>query len=207
MIDVTQPLGTGTACWPGDREFGLEWTMRRDRGDSVDVAAIESSVHTGTHADGPRHVMDGPGAGELPLEPFIGPAVVIDARPFVTGDGPVVAEAVLDGVDAKQTPRVLLRTRDEVDPGRFPERVVALAPALARRLVAEGFVLVGTDAPSIDPVDSKTLEAHGILAAAGIPNVENLVLTHARPGRYTFIGLPLRLVGADSAPLRAVLIP
>lgn len=204
---MTQPLGNDTACWPGDRPLGLGWTMRRDRGDSVDVAAVESSVHTGTHADGPRHVMDGPGAGELPLEPFIGPAVVIDARPFATGDVPAVGAAVLDGVDAKQTPRVLFRTRDDVDPMQFPEQVIALSPALARRLVAEGFVLVGTDAPSIDPVDSQTLDAHRILAGAGIPNVENLVLTGAPPGRYTFIGLPLRLVDADSAPLRAVLIP
>lgn len=187
--------------------------MRRERGDSVNVAAIRTSVHTGTHVDGPRHVLDGAGAAddagadELPLGAFMGPALVLDARPYVVGDPPSVDPSALDGVDAAETPRILFRTRDEVDPARFPERVVALSPALARRIVAEGFVLVGTDAPSVDPVDSRTLEAHRILAGAGVPNVENLVLSAVPAGRYTFVGFPLRLVDADSAPLRAVLIP
>lgn len=207
MIDVSQPLGPETAEWPGDRAFLLEWTMRREEGDSVDAASISMSVHTGTHVDGPGHVMDGPGAGSLPLDRFMGPAAVVDARPFTANDPPAVQPSALDGLDPRVTPRVLFRTRDDVDPSRFPDRVVALSPALARRIVEEGFVLAGTDAPSIDPTLSKTLDAHRILAEAGIPNVENLVLTDVEPGRYTLIALPLRLVGADSSPVRAVLVP
>jgi arylformamidase len=206
VIDISQPLGPSTAVWPGDRPFGLEWTLRRDRGDSVDVAAISLSVHTGTHVDGPMHSGGGPGAGELPLPAFVGPAVVVDARPFVSGEPPLVEPGVLDGVDPAATPRVLLRTRESADPGRFPDRVVALSPALARRLIEEGFVLVGTDAPSVDPVDSTSLEVHRLLAEAGIVNVENLALSGVEPVRYTFVGLPLRLVGADSSPVRAVLL-
>lgn len=206
FIDISQPLGPATASWPGDRPFALDWTLRRDAGDAVDVAAIALSVHTGTHVDGPRHTGDGPGAGELGLDPFVGPAAVVDGRPFVGGDPPAVAPDVLEGLDPAATPRVLIRTRDHVDPGAFPERVVALSPALARRLVERGFVLVGTDAPSVDPVDSKTLDTHRVLAEAGIPNVENLVLSGVEAGRYTFIALPLRLEGADSSPVRAVLV-
>lgn len=206
LIDLSQPLGPETAVWPGDRPFAREWTLRRAGGDAVDVAAVALSVHTGTHVDGPRHVMDGPGAGELELSPFIGPATVVDGRPFVSGDPPAVARGVLDGVDPAATPRVLIRTRDAVDPGVFPDPVVALSPALARRLVEDGFVLVGTDAPSVDPVDSRDMESHRILAGAGLPNVENLVLSGVVPGRYTFIGLPLRLTAADSSPIRAVLV-
>jgi arylformamidase len=207
IIDVSQPLGPRTATWPGDRAFVLDWTMRRDRGDSVDVAAVALSVHAGTHVDGPRHVQDGAGAGELPLEPFMGAAVVVDVRAAVAGNPPLVPASALDGVRADETPRVLFRTRDAVDPGSFPDRVVGLSPALARRIVEEGFVLVGTDAPSVDPFSSKTLESHRLLAEAGIPNVENLVLSGVEAGRYTFVGFPLRLEGPDSAPVRAVLIP
>jgi arylformamidase len=207
MIDVSQPLGPGTATWPGDRPFELDWTMRRDRGDSVDVAAIALSVHSGTHVDGPRHVVDGPGAGELALEAFMGPALVVDVRDLIAGDPPLVPASALDGVLAADTPRVLFRTRDAIDPAMFPERVVGLSPALARRLADEGFVLVGTDAPSVDPVTSRELEAHRVLAAAGIPNVENLVLSGVQAGRYTFVGFPLPLREADSAPVRAVSIP
>ena len=204
--DISQPLGADIAAWPGDRAFELAWTLRRDRGDSVNVAALMASVHVGTHADGPLHTGDGPAIGSLALEPFIGAAEVVDARPFVSGDPPLVAAAVLDGVDATGSPRVLLRTRDADDPTRFPESFAALSPALCRRLAAEGFRLVGTDAPSVDPVDSKTLEAHRVLAEAGIPNLENLALSGVAAGRYTLVALPLRLVEADSSPVRAVLL-
>lgn len=206
VIDISQPLGQDTAVWPGDRRFTLEWTLSRSNGAAVDVAAVGLSTHTGTHVDGPRHVLDGPGAGQLDLDPFVGPAAVVDGRGFVGGDPPLVGAELLDAVDPGATPRVLIRTRDAVDPSAFPESFAAFAPALARRLVDLGFVLVGTDAPSIDPEDSRTLESHRILARAGIPNVENLVLSGVAPGQYTYIGLPLRLVGADSSPIRAVLV-
>lgn len=206
IIDITQPLGVDTAVWPGDRPFELQWTLRRDRGDSVDVAAVTLSVHTGTHLDGPRHTGPGPAVGELGLEAMIGPAVVVDARPHVAGAPPLVSETALDGLDPATAPRVLLRTRDADDAGRFPSTFAALSPALCRRLAEEGFRLVGTDAPSVDPVDSKTLESHRILVEAGIPNLENLALSGVAPGRYNLVALPLRLVEADSSPVRAVLL-
>ncbi len=206
LIDISQPLGPGTAAWPGDRPFELQWSLRRDRGDSVDVASITLSVHTGTHVDGPGHTGDGPGAGALDLAPFFGPCVVVDARAAVAGEPAVVTAAALEGVDVARTPRLLLRTRDSVDAARFPERFAAFSVELAREVSRRGFVLVGTDAPSVDPVDSTTLNAHRLLAEAGIPNVENLVLSGVTPGLYTFIGLPLRLVEADSSPVRAALI-
>ncbi|MEJ2677864.1 MAG: cyclase family protein [Gemmatimonadota bacterium] len=202
LIDISQPLGPDTAVWPGDRPVSVDWTLRRRDGDSVNVAAVSLSVHAGTHADGPLHVNDdGPGAGSLPLAPFLGPAVVVDAR----GREQLDADA-LDGVALDDAPRVLFRTRDSTDPGTFPGHFTAFSTGLARRLVELGVLLVGTDAPSVDPVDSTALGAHRILAAGGVVNVENLVLDDVAPGRYTFIGFPLRLVEADSAPLRAVLV-
>ncbi|HUG40317.1 MAG TPA: cyclase family protein [Longimicrobiales bacterium] len=206
IIDISHPLGTHTAAWPGDRPCSVEWTLRRDRGDSVNVAALATSVHVGTHADGPLHTGDGPAAGALPLEPFLGAAVVVDARPHLRGEPPLVDEGVLEGVDAATTPRLLLRTRDHDDPARFPGRFAALSPSLCRRLAERGFRLVGTDAPSVDPMDSKELEAHRVLVEAGIPNLENLALSGVRPGAYTLVALPLRLAEADSSPVRAVLL-
>lgn len=202
LVDISQPLGTGTAVWPGDQPVSVDWTMRRRDGDSVNVAALTLSVHAGTHADGPMHVDDdGAAAGSLPLAAFFGPAVVVDAR----GRGTVDVD-VLEGVDLEGAPRVLLHTRDATDTAVFPERFAALSARLAQRLVELGVQLVGTDAPSMDPADSEALEVHRILAAAGIVNVENLLLDDVAPGRYTFIGLPLRLLDTDSAPLRAVLV-
>jgi len=54
--------------------------------------------------------------------------------------------------------------------------------------------------------DSKTLAAHRALAEGGVAILENLVLDDVEPGRYTLVALPLRLVEADSSPVRAVLL-
>jgi arylformamidase len=200
--DISQPLGSRTAVWPGDRAVDVTWTLRRSHGDSVNVAAVLASVHAGTHADGFLHVTDGgEPAGRMPLEAYLGPCVVVD----VAGCGEVCAGDVAD-VDLRGAGRVLFRTRTSVDETEFPARFAHVAPELARLLAAEGVRLVGTDAPSVDPVDSTALEAHHALVAGGVAILENLVLTDVAPGRYTLVALPLRLVEADSSPVRAVLV-
>lgn len=202
ILDISQPLGTGTPVWPGDQPVTLDWTMSRGRGDSVNVAALTLSVHAGTHADGPHHCDDaGARPAELDLAPFLGPALVVDGR-----GRDVLDTDVLDGLAVEGVERILFRTRAYTDPGRFPDRFAALAPALAQRLGDTGIRLVGTDAPSVDPFDSKTLTAHRTLTGGGVAILENLVLDGIEPGRYTLVALPLRLVEADSSPVRAVLL-
>jgi len=202
IIDISQPVGTLTAVWPGDQPFEVGWTMRRADGHSVNVAALTMSVHTGTHVDGPFHFEDDGGRpAELDLEAFIGPALVIDAVGVEE-----LSENVLDGVDIGLAGRILFRTREHVDASTFPSPFAAISPALAHRLGRAGIRLVGTDAPSVDPVDSKSLDAHRILAANGVAILENLVLAGVAAGHYTLVALPLRLVDADSSPVRAVLL-
>ena len=201
IIDITQPLGTGTAVWPGDQRFMLEWTLEQARGDSVNVAAVTMSVHTGTHTDGGFHVAgNGTRAAELPLAAFIGSALVVDARRVA------LDERILDDVDLSGITRVLFRTRDAIDPSVFPASFKSPSEGLARRLVEAGVRLVGSDAPSMDHVDSKTLDTHHVLVDAGVAVLENLVLSDAEPGVYTLIALPLKFTEADSSPVRAVLI-
>jgi arylformamidase len=176
--------------------------MARREGSPVNVAALTLSAHTGTHVDGPYHFDDdGARPAELALDAFIGPAQVVDAIGRDTIDVDVVA-----GIELAAAPRILFRTRSRSDATQFPTRFAALSPALASRLGEAHVRLVGTDAPSVDAFDSKTLAAHRVLAAAGIAILENLVLDGVAAGRYTLIALPLKLVEADSSPVRAVLL-
>lgn len=200
--DISQPLGTDTPVWPGDQPVRLDWTMSRGRGDSVNVAALTLSVHAGTHADGPRHCDDdGARPAELDLSTFLGPALVVDGRGRDTLD-----VDALEGLDFGGAERILFRTRTAGEAASFPVRFAALTPELAQRLGDAGIRLVGTDAPSVDPFDSKTLTAHRALANGGVAILENLVLDDVEPGRYTLVALPLRLVEADSSPVRAALL-
>lgn len=200
--DISQPLGERTATWPGDRAVELSWTLRMDRGDSVNVAALTTSVHAGTHVDGFMHVTrDGETAAQMPLDAYVGPCLVVD----VAGRDEVSLGDVAH-LDLTAVPRILFRTRAAVNETRFPERFAHISLPLARRLGDAGVRLVGTDAPSVDPVDSKTLETHHAFVAGRVAILENVVLTDVEPGEYTLIALPLRLVEADSSPVRAVLI-
>lgn len=202
IYDLSQPLAESTAVWPGDQPFALQWSMRQDRGDSVNVAAITMSVHTGTHADGAFHFLsDGGVVGAAPLETYIGRAQVVDVRGRTQLD-----ESVFELFDVAAAPRVLFRTRETVDERRFTGEFAAPTAAFAQALANRGIRLFGTDAPSVDPSDSKTLDAHHVFGRARVAILENLVLTHVPPGLYTLVALPLRLVDADSSPVRAVLI-
>ena len=83
----------------------------------------------------------------------------------------------------------------------FSHGSLSLDGSGARYVVDRGIVLVGIDYLSIG--DS---EAHRILLSRGVVPIEGLDLRGVEPGRYTLACLPLRIVGADGAPARAVLI-
>jgi arylformamidase len=48
-------------------------------------------------------------------------------------------------------------------------------------------------------------ETHRILLRAGIWIIEGLQLEHVEPGEYELFCLPLKIVGSDGAPARALL--
>jgi arylformamidase len=204
LIDVSRPVRTGTPVWPGDAPCCVRWTMLRSEGSSVNVAELSMSAHTGTHADGPFHVSDGGvRIGAAPLESYVGPARVVDVRDC---RGVIDGDTLLRVLGPENWPeRVLFRTGAWTDPDVFPTAFAAFAPGAAMMLVGAKIRLVGTDAPSIDPFDSKDLPAHNTFAAGGVAIVENLLLDHVEPGDYELVALPLRLEEADASPVRAVL--
>lgn len=200
LIDISRPVDAQTPVWPGDAPCCERWTMRRDAGATVNVAELRMSAHTGTHADGPLHVLDrGDAIGAVPLSAYIGPALVLDVRNRPTIDADLVREAL----DAHRPERVLFRTGAWTDPHIFPEQFAA--PSAEAAALLSALKLVGTDAPSIDPFDSKALPAHLALFSGGAAVVENLLLDDVEPGMYEMIAFPLRLNYADASPVRAVL--
>jgi arylformamidase len=91
-------------------------------------------------------------------------------------------------------------------PAAFDEGMTHATPALADWLKERGAVLFGIDTDSMDAFDSKDLPAHHRLTQHGIAILEGIDLAAVKPGEYELIALPLRLVGADASPVRAVLV-
>jgi arylformamidase len=80
-----------------------------------------------------------------------------------------------------------------------------VAPQTIDFLTERGVMLIGIDTPSLDPQDSKTMDAHGRVRAQGMAILEGLVLDAVEPGDYELIALPLKFTTLDASPVRAVL--
>ena len=201
IYEITIPVTGGLAVWPGDTPFQFTLGWKMSEGASVNVGAVTMSVHTGTHVDAPFH-FDPNGAGVDALDPsvFLGPVAVIDA----TGRA-VLTRDLFAGVDFARTPRVLVRTGVWTDHATFPEVIPTLAADVPAFLGANGVRLFGVDVPSVDAIDSTTLPNHHALAAHGIVILESADLRAVPAGVYILTALPLRLVGADASPVRAIL--
>lgn len=205
LYDLSPTLSAETPVWPGDTPFSSRLTWSMAEGSSVNVSALTTTPHLGSHADAPFHTEPrGESVAELPLELFLGPCRVIKV-PSVPRLEPRHLERHLDGSAALSPPRLLLKTGSVQDRGGFPERFTTLSPELAALFAERRALLVGLDTPSVDALDSKSLEAHHHLLGGGVAILEGLVLDGVPEGVYELIALPLKMAGLDASPVRAVL--
>lgn len=198
--DISQTLRFGLPVWPGDTAFAVERSWRMEDGSPVNVGRVTMSTHSGTHGDAPLHYSaDAPDIASVSLEPYLGECLVVDAR------------AAGDLVEVRHLPelrgatRVLLRTFDTFPHGSWDENFTAIAPDTIRWLADQGVTLIGTDAPSVDPQESKTIAAHKAVLAVDMRILEGLVLDDVPPGRYELIALPLKIACGDAGLTRAIL--
>lgn len=210
LYDISVPMSARTPEWPGDQRFDCGWTCRLDKGDSVNLAAVTTSLHVGTHADAPLHVHEGwPASESLTVSAFVGPCVLLSLPPD-SGDmlelDTALLVALLEAQGHRDIPaRLLLRTGRSVASGLFPEAWPTLSADTAAWLVSQGLVLWGVDAPSVDTRHSKTLDVHHALLGRAAFVLENLDLRAVEPGAYELLAAPLSIEGADAAPVRALL--
>ncbi|MBP9002333.1 MAG: cyclase family protein [Candidatus Hydrogenedentes bacterium] len=197
-IDISMPVTPDITGWPGDPAFSLQTTSRISQGDLCNLTAMSLSCHTGTHCDAPWHFVDhGPTLEQVPHDRFFGPALVLDM-----GDAFLITEDHLPR--SPLPPRVLFKTRNSTRPHNAPfdEQFTALDVSAARRLVADGVVMVGVDGLSVAPYGN-AVPTHETLLRAGVFVVEGLRLAVLTAGWWEVIVLPMPLVGVDGAPCRA----
>jgi arylformamidase len=101
--------------------------------------------------------------------------------------------------------RVLFRTYQVAPQAHWDGQFASIAAEVIELLAANGCKLVGIDTPSIDPEQSKTLDAHHAVRRARMAILEGIVLDSVAPGDYELIALPLKFAHLDASPVRAVL--
>lgn len=202
IFDISPPLHSGVAVWPGDTPYSRQDNMRIAEGQAVNLSTVTMSLHTGAHIDAPRHFDDGgPGIEGIDLDICFGPARLATVA---ANDG-TIAVSDLTAILGDPPVRLLLRCNPNFDPERFPERFIHFRPAAAEAIGAAGVRLIGIDAPSVDHLDSKELPCHKAFWRHGTYILENLLLHDVPDGQYGLAAVPLRIVQGDASPVRAIL--
>ncbi|MBL1078695.1 cyclase family protein [Nocardia sp. 2] len=208
LVDLSVPLGTGMPVYPGDPEVTIRPALTV-AADGVNVLHLDLGSQTGTHVDAPVHIDDRlPALDELPLDRFLGPAVVVDARGLAPR-GPIGREYFEGQVAAG---RIVLIATGWSQHWGTPDYLAhpAPTPEAAEYLIASGVRTVGIDALSVDPTPAEDIAVHRILCGAHAVIAENLtaldelLAAQAAGQRIEVSLLPLRLPGADGSPVRAI---
>lgn len=215
IIDISQPISRKTACFPGDVPFSREITVNYQESSVMNLGAFTMSPHVGTHADAPVHIhgdMDNEkeSVGALSLSPFIGPCAVVDVSPWHAAIGWEQVWGHIALLDPLP-PRILFKTQPQVRYDVFEKQYAWFGADLVQALAERGVVLMGLDTPSVDAVDSKTLETHHAMLAAGMCWLENLDLSQVpfqsgKPEEAFLVAPPLKLMEMEASPVRAVLL-
>jgi arylformamidase len=201
IYDISPPISERLAVWPGDTPPSREVLLDMKRGDNITLSTLRATVHLGAHADASSHYgTTAPAIHERSLDYYVGPCQVMHVN---VGRGERFGLNALNG--PIQSERVLFATGTFPDPEQFNEDFTALSPDLVVALRKQGVKLIGIDTPSVDLFDSNELPSHQAFLRCDMAILEGLVLRDVPGGLYELIALPLRLVGFDASPVRAIL--
>ncbi len=206
FIDISVPLDSALPLWPDSIGMKLERLCSFENGDNVNVSKLTCDVHTGTHIEAPLHFFpSGEGVDQISLDILIGDAYVayLPLNDVITSDD-LAGLHIPQGIE-----RLLLRTRNsglwKKGGEIFQPDYAALTSEAAQWIVERGIRLVGIDYLSVEKYGDEASRIHKTLLSGRVLILEGLNLSNVQPGAYELICLPLKLVGAEGSPARAVL--
>ncbi len=200
IIDISLSLFPGSITYPNNPEVRLETLPTQ----SNVITKITFGSHSGTHIDAPSHakIEDGVTIDGLTLEIFYGKARVLD----LTNVASQIKSSDLEPFHIESGERILLKTSNSLRGfEKFFNDFVSLSSGGAEYLASTGVLLVGIDSLSIKQRGNPDNSPHTKLLSKGIPIIEGLDLSNVDEGQYTLIAFPLKFIGIDGAPARAVL--
>ncbi|MFL5479127.1 MAG: cyclase family protein [Gemmatimonadaceae bacterium] len=205
-IDATATLDPSTTpVYQGDAPMKFDFLKDMRKGDGFTLSAYSMGAHSGTHVDAPMHfVRDGASIEKLSVDPFIGPARIIDIPDSVQA----IDARALASVNWKGAERVIFRTRSSLHgwmhSPTFHKDFAYIAPDAAQQLADAGVKLVGVDYISAEQFGAPAPLTHRTLLGKGIPIVEGIQLDSIPAGDYDLVVLPIKVGGHEGAPARAI---
>ena len=209
LVDLSQDLYHGAPNFPADPKTGIFTHLEIvDRG--YNNAVIVTGTHQGTHLDAPYHFFDdGLTIEQLDLRRGFGPAWVLDFSFKKPKEEITVADMELYSSKITTGSRLIFHTGwDKV----FPEkRYFSDQPYLGietcKWIADRGVICIAIDAPTVYP-DQYLAVHHALLnKKAEILIIESLMgLERLQNEQVILVAFPLRIVGRDGSPIRAMAI-
>lgn len=189
IIDISREV-LSCPVFPGDPMANLERIKSIGDDCQYNLGKIEMCLHNGTHMDAPLHFLsDEKDITEIPHEAFFGPCVVVEANvEMITG-------AFVEEYFPRNAKRILVKSCGKAV---FHE---SAASAVAQM----GYYLVGTDSMTVEPEGSDG-RTHRMFLMDNIALLENLDLSNVKKGDYFLSAAPIKIKGAEAAPVRAFLV-
>ena len=223
IVDISLELDPASysmrtpAGFKKDMQFEIEVLKEHDApgGAGQIVRGVHMRLHAGSHVDAPEHnVRGGTQIHQLPLELFMGDAIIADLRDKLPGQA-ITAKDLEKRLDnrLRKGDRLLLRTDHNNSYDGGSETWMKQSPYLTigatMWCIDKGVVIVGydfyhgNDEPDAPRVfhNSRTLSEHGIITMPYLKNLDRI-----ETDRFTLIGLPLKMIGAEASPVRAVAV-
>ncbi len=224
IVDLSQPIYKGMPVYPGHLGTVVfdfhshEETLGKFESDlSYATKGILVSDHGPTHVDSFSHfdpAGDAPTIDEMSLDIFWGPGTCIDIsstapQEYCSAEG---LEAALEDSGAELRPGdVLLIHTGNFERNAGTDAYLSDYPGLDESagewLIEREVKAFGVDTPSPDNPISRTYPIHLICRREHVTHYENLANLGQLIGkRFTFLGLPLKVLGGHGSPVRAAAI-
>lgn len=200
IIDISMPISKDMVVYLGNPTPFFEKYAKIPE-NNTNETKITIGSHTGTHVDAPLHVhAKGISAKDLPLTSYYGSCIVLD----LTKTGNTITKSHLERYKIRKNEVVLLKTENSLKQyNTFRKNFAHIDMSAANWLVDKKVKTLGIDYLSIKKYNQDD-DVH-IRIIDNMVLFEGLYLKNVKPGRYTFIGLPLKL-DLDGSPARAILL-
>ena len=189
IIDISKDVMT-CEVFEGDPAPNLQKVANIGENSEYNLGKIDMCLHNGTHMDAPLHFLpNGNDITEFDPEVFFGPCVVVEVGvEMITG-------AFVEEYFPRNAKRILVKSGGKAV---FHE---SAASAIAHL----GYYLVGTDGMTVEPEGSDG-RTHRMFLMDNIALLENLDLSNVKKGDYFLSAAPIKISGAEAAPVRAFLV-
>lgn len=203
-IDITYSISNNMPKWPGSKGIDFEFYVKMPEANN-NTSSFRIDTHLGTHIDAPLHFVEhGKSVDTVALEKLIGKAYVVE----MYGIKSISSKDLEYANIPLECKKLLLKTDNQTywqsGESAFQEDFTSIDASGAQWVVDRGIELIGIDYLSIQRYHDSA-DTHQILLNNEVVILETINLNEVFEGWYELFCLPLKIVGLEGSPVRAIL--